>query len=56
MLGVMRVVMNKIPKYIPKSYDKLMATIDPVEMYDGYSIKRGENFSLISIDRITMPG
>jgi 1-aminocyclopropane-1-carboxylate deaminase/D-cysteine desulfhydrase-like pyridoxal-dependent ACC family enzyme len=40
---------NEFPKYTPSHYKKLMSTLDPVELYGGYSVKRGDNFHLGSI-------
>ena len=39
-------MITTIPKYTLSHYRKLMDTLDPVELYDGYSIKLGDNFHL----------
>jgi 1-aminocyclopropane-1-carboxylate deaminase/D-cysteine desulfhydrase-like pyridoxal-dependent ACC family enzyme len=35
-----------IPIYSPQAYKKLMSSIDPIEEFGGFSIKRGERFQL----------
>lgn len=35
-----------IPKYTPKHYKKMISTVDPIGVYDGFTIKCGDNFEL----------
>jgi len=34
------------PSYTPAHYRRLTASLDPIETYEGFSIKRGDAFAL----------